>query len=91
MLLNQVRELVTPYLQDEMLELGYSEFSVEDKNIAVDIECEHFVDYETLLRGTVLIIRPKKVSVFVCDKEGNYGEPVDMTREFSDYKYRVFN
>ena len=90
-LLNQVKELVAPVISDEMMEGGYQEFSITDDNLVVDIECEHYVDW-IAKNGTLhCVIAPKKVLAYLSDEEGNFGEPVDFTREFSDYKYRLFN
>lgn len=88
-LLNQVKEMVNPYLRDGMMEMGFNSFSVDEGNISVDVECEHYVDFEIELTMNV-VISPRKVLAYVCDKDGNYGEPVDMTNEFNDYKYKVY-
>ena len=90
-LLNEVRPLVRPYLTDEMQEIGTNEYSVDEGNMAIDIECEHYVDYTDKLEVMHAVIEPKKVHVSFCDEDGNYGKPIDLTKYFSEYKYKVFN
>ena len=89
-LLNHVKELVNPYLRDEMLEEGINEISIDEGNIAIDVICDHRVDYE--LNGVIhAIIEPKRVLMSLSNEDGDYSEPVDITREFSDYEYRLYN
>lgn len=90
MLLNRVKELVQPHLENEMMEVGFNAFTIDEGNMSVDVECEHYVDYE---RNQIMnvVISPKKVLVYVSNEDGDFGRPIDFTSEFSDYKYKLFN
>ena len=95
-LLNQVKSLVNPYLQDEKMEAGVNEFTIEEGNIAIDVKCEHTFDDEPMkwsprLRYSNAYIIPKQVLVYVSNEDGNYGQPQDMTKEFDVYEYKFLN
>lgn len=90
-LLNQVKELVAPVISDEMMEGGFQEFSITDEGLAIDVECEHYVDWIDNRGGLHCVIAPKSILAYVSDEEGNFGKPVDFTSEFSEYKYCLFN
>ena len=91
MLLNQVKELVSPHLCNEMMEAGYNRFDIEDGNLAIDIECEHYIERIDRFGVMHCIIAPRKVLVYIADEDGDYNTTVDMTRKFDEYKYELYS
>lgn len=90
-LLNKVKEMVTPYLENKMMEEGINEFTVEEGNIAVDIKCEHTFEENPRWKYCYATIVPKEVLVYIGDEDGNYSKPQNMTKEFDIYEYKFLN
>lgn len=88
-LLNRVKMLVNPYLQDNSMELGYNSFEVSTDFLALDLEFEHYIDY-VYPRGKMdVVIKPVKVVAYVGDGNGDFDTEEDLTGYFEPYTYSV--
>lgn len=88
-LLNRVKMLVNPYLTDDTMEMGYNSIEITTDYLAVDLECEHYVD-DVYLRGKKdVVIKPLRVIAYIGDGTGDFDTEEDLTGYFEPYTYSV--
>lgn len=96
LLKDRVCSLVYDYLNDDNMESGYNTTTIEEDDLAIEIECYNDMkitgryggyDEQPYCVGVGRVI-PKKVIVYPIDENGDSPCCYDITSEISAYVYK---